>query len=45
MSDITPVNPSSGLPEEDPLELLLDEVSDDEFGTTRIDDTTKAVLK
>ncbi len=45
MADITPINPSNNLPEEDPLELLLDEVSDEDFGTTRIDDTTKAVLK
>ena len=45
MSDITPINPASGLPEEDPLELLLDEVSDEDFGNTRIDDSTKAVLK
>ena len=45
MADITPINPSNNLPEEDPLELLLDEVSDEDFGATRIDDTTKAVLK
>ena len=32
MSDITPINPSAGLPEEDPLENLLDEESDEDFG-------------
>lgn len=32
MSDITPINPSAGLPDEDPLENLLDEESDDDFG-------------
>ncbi len=32
MGDITPTNPSDGLPEEDPLENLLDEESDEDFG-------------
>jgi RNA polymerase sigma-70 factor (ECF subfamily) len=32
MSDITPINPSAGLPDEDPLENLLDEESDEDFG-------------
>jgi RNA polymerase sigma-70 factor (ECF subfamily) len=32
LRDITPINPSAGLPDEDPLENLLDEESDEDFG-------------
>jgi RNA polymerase sigma-70 factor (ECF subfamily) len=44
MSDTTPIRPGDDF-NEDPLENLLDEESDDEFGYPRLDETTKAVLK
>jgi RNA polymerase sigma-70 factor (ECF subfamily) len=44
MSEITPIRPSDDF-NEDPLENLLDEESDNEFGYPRLDETTKAVLK
>jgi RNA polymerase sigma-70 factor (ECF subfamily) len=44
LSDITPIRPGDDF-NEDPLENLLDEESDDDFGYPRLDETTKAVLK